>query len=400
MRKSTRKLLFYFFATAFLVSAPLVVLFTAGFRISLNNQRVQQTGALAVTTSPRGATASVDGEIVSGKTPTVVQHITPNVIELKLEKKGYISWDQHVEITSGETTYVTALLYADTAPEVLETLGSTASFSPSADGRYAAYLTRKNNDATLFVYDVAARYTKSLGTYPVSANDIYNISWSGKDNFLALLKNGVALAAFTAGGDSLTIPETRDTWPILSKNITFLDNGSNIEARETVNGNNELIALLPLGTYTALEADDEYILLEDGRQTLYLISPSSSLVTTLSGKGTLYDWLSSEHTLIWSDGLEVNMYNADKKEKTFITRQSDPITSLVWHPSGQAIIIGSEKRVTAIDTVGYEKHIQTDLITETQSVLSHVWVDESGKNLYYLQKGEKEDILERRRLVK
>ncbi len=398
MRKSTRKILFYFFASAFLVSAPLVVLSTAGFRISLNNQRIQQTGALAVSTSPRGASVSVDGAVVSGKTPTVVQRISPNDVKVSLEKKGYIHFEETVHVNAGETTYITTLLYADEASETFLDLPQTFSVAESQDGRYIGSLSESKGKLQISLYDVAARFNRTFTVIPVVEKNAYTLSWL-KNSVLALKENGTPVRAFTANGEELTGAALQGALANNAERITLKDNGSNIEVRSG-SADGKLIGLLPLGTYTVLETDDDYALVKDSRDTLYLISLTSSLVTAMNGKGVLYDWLSSEHTLVWSDGLEVNMYNADKKEKTFVTRQSDPITALLWHPSGMAIILGGEKKITAIDTENTSTFRETPLVTDAPGSISRVWLDDSGKNLFYLQKSGEDATLERRRLVK
>jgi WD40 repeat protein len=400
MRKSARKILFYFFAAAFLVSAPLVVLSTAGFRISLNNQRIQQTGALAVSTTPRGATVNVDGKVVSGKTPTVVQRISPNDVTVKLEKKGYLPLEETVHVNAGETTYLTALLYADVSPEVLLNLPSLLSFAKSTDGRYIGSLSEDSGKREISLYDVAARYDRTFAVGAAGDKSAYTLSWLPKENTLILSRSGIPVNAYSASGEELKGTFFTNAVASMGGNITFKNNGSNIEAHAGTNGSDKLIALLPLGTYTTLETDDDYVLIKDSRETLYLLSLTSSLVASMSGKGALYDWLPSEHTLIWSDGLEVNMYNADKKEKTFVTRQSLPITSLVWHPSGQAIITASAKQITAIDIQNTGTARETTLTALDQGSITNVWLDDSGKELYYLNMNGADGELERRRLVK
>jgi WD40 repeat protein len=395
MKKTSRKLLFFFFAAAFLVSAPLVVLYTAGFRVSLNNQRIQQTGAIAVSTNPRGASINVDGRYASGKTPSVIQNVLSGETVIKLEKKGYLPWEQTVHVDAGETTYVSPLLFSDSASELFTPLKDLSTVSASPNGRYLAILSADGREIELSLYDVITKYQKTLTAFP-STEKKYALSWLPDTSLILLTLKEEPVYGFTLAGQrvegatlaSLASPHSA---------ITFSDNGQGVEVK-TDNGN-RLIALLPNGSYTLLESDDDYVLVRDGRKTLYLISLTSSEVITLDVAGSQYDWLPGENLLVWSDGLEVSMYDAEEKVRTFLTRQSELIEGLVWHPSGQAVIIGTASHITAIETKEYKDRVHSVLV-DTEGTLGTFWLDSAGKNLYFTQENVESPGLYRRRLVK
>lgn len=397
MKKKTRQILFFFFAAAFLVSAPLVVLYTAGFRISLNNQRIQQTGAVAVTTSPRGVTVIVDGKSSSDKTPAVVQNILPKDIIVRLEKKDYIPWEQTVQVEAGQTTYVSALLFSSTESELLTSLPNNSQVATHPSGRYAGVLLEGNDEVSVSLYDVATHTSRTLDAF-TSPKTAFSISWLADGSLLILSEDGKPRTGYTTTGERVTGTSLTSVTNAESL-VTFTENGDKIEARVTDGESSRLIAILPGGTYSVLENDEDYILLRDGRKTLYLVSLTSSDVTTLDVQGVLYDWLPEENLLVWSDGLEVNIIDAVTKERSFITRQSEVITSLFWHPSTQAIVIGTKNHVTAIDTEEYKDRVHTFLATSTGRIVS-AWLDTSGKNLYFVEELDDSTALYRRRLVK
>ena len=120
MSPALRKAIFFLFLGIFLVSAPLVVLFTAGYRFNPTNRIVSQTGALALATLPRGANTYISGVLVSDKTPSVLQRLSPGSPTIRFEREGYLPWERKVDVESGRTTYVTAPLFFDAAPVALE----------------------------------------------------------------------------------------------------------------------------------------------------------------------------------------------------------------------------------------------------------------------------------------
>lgn len=109
---AVRKALFFLFVGIFFVSAPLVVLYTAGYRFNRTNNTVSQTGTLSIASTPRGAASYVNGEDINDATPAVLQRLSSGTRTVKLTKDGYHDWERTVNVESGSTTYVTAPLFA------------------------------------------------------------------------------------------------------------------------------------------------------------------------------------------------------------------------------------------------------------------------------------------------
>lgn len=132
-----RKALFFFFVGIFLISAPLVVLYTAGYRFNRTNNTVSQTGTLSIASTPRGATTHVNGEDINDATPAVLQRLSSGTRTVKLVKNGYHDWERRITVESGSTTYITAPLFVSEEPVLLAQDGTdwkratTAQTSPS-----------------------------------------------------------------------------------------------------------------------------------------------------------------------------------------------------------------------------------------------------------------------------
>ena len=55
MTKRVRTLIFWLFTVLFLITAPLVVMYTFGFRYNAATRQIVRTGVLSITTIPRNA---------------------------------------------------------------------------------------------------------------------------------------------------------------------------------------------------------------------------------------------------------------------------------------------------------------------------------------------------------
>ncbi|MFA5946945.1 MAG: PEGA domain-containing protein [Patescibacteria group bacterium] len=395
MRKTTRQILFFFFAGAFLVSAPLVVLYTAGYRLSLNNYRVLETGAIATSTSPRGATVLVDAKKESAKTPAVIQNILPHDTRVRFERAGYIPWEQTVPVSAGRTTYVSAVLFADTEPEKFMAFGTGSVFAHSTNGRYLLILNPDMDGTNVTLYDNLTRFAKTLSKLP-HATTPYSAAYGESENLFVVSAGGTPVIGFTVNGervDGNAIPRTGTNAP-----VTLVDNGENVEVRPARSNTQTVLALLPKGAYSTVAFDDEFVVLKDERRVLTVVSLAGNNAISLDSPAVTLSWLPDFHLLAWSDGVEVNSYDATTGERTFFTRQSDLITSLAWHPSGSAVLVGTSTHITAIDKEAFNNRVST-LLLDSKSALLDMWLDKAGKNLYIIRNRDGFPTLERRRLV-
>jgi hypothetical protein len=84
--------------------ACVCVLYTAAGQIGA-------IGSISVSSSPPGADISLNGEPISAVTPYTIQHLDPaNTYTIELSLEGYQDWSRSVQVTSGETSYVSATL--------------------------------------------------------------------------------------------------------------------------------------------------------------------------------------------------------------------------------------------------------------------------------------------------
>ena len=100
MHRKIRSVLFLIFVSIFIIGAPVIVLYTAGYRLNPTTWKVQHTGVIAISTLPRNATVSVNGALVSDRTPFVDQRLMPGEYDVLISKTGYQSWQQRVTVES------------------------------------------------------------------------------------------------------------------------------------------------------------------------------------------------------------------------------------------------------------------------------------------------------------
>lgn len=113
-----RPILFFLFVAGFLVTAPLVVLYTAGYRYHFESGKIVRTGVLNITSIPKGAAVFIDDQPQDEQTPAVISNIVPGSHLIRVEKSGYASWEKTLNIYSKQSTFASQIvLFSDEPPE-------------------------------------------------------------------------------------------------------------------------------------------------------------------------------------------------------------------------------------------------------------------------------------------
>ena len=202
-----RRFLFSFFVLFFLVAAPLVVLYTAGYRLNISNRRLQQTGVLAITTFPRGSNILLNGQNLAQKSPFLVQRVMPNTHAIVLSKKGYHDWSQRIRVDEGRTTYITARLFANSQPSLLNANASALALRSRLAANLitvdTASVTFTNNGANVEVHSGSGSTDQLIALLPI--ND-YELLRDDAEYLLLRDARNVAFVVARQGGKVVKLP--------------------------------------------------------------------------------------------------------------------------------------------------------------------------------------------------
>lgn len=93
-----RKIIFLLFVGAYLIVAPLTVLYALGYIFSPMEQTLLQTGLISLSTEPPRATVQVNGSSIRQKTPLILRNLKPGTYEIQISLPGHHSWQRRVEV--------------------------------------------------------------------------------------------------------------------------------------------------------------------------------------------------------------------------------------------------------------------------------------------------------------
>lgn len=427
MTKRIRTALFWLLTLLFLILAPVIVLYTLGFRYDFRSGTIEHTGILSITTAPRSATIFVDEIQARATTPTLVQQLLPRDHIVRLEKTGFFSYEKTVPIIEKQTTFLeSVVLWLEAKPELSSSLGNVHLIDPA----HTALASLENVGAwtEVWVERLDSGTRTMIARFAGSSPGDIGAEWSPDGTLLLLGTSTELIAVDTNTKNSHDIQELvtapiKEAWwdqgqshnlfvrtasrvlrislqdnlvePILSEPSPALetakghlfftrDVGNQTHVLSQNNDREETVAILPLGPYRFIESPLPYLLLfHEQRGRLILIDSEIRdqpiLLNTEAFEGA---WSKNHQKLLYTNGLETHIFTPDTLEDRLITRVSQPVTSVGWHPAGSAIVLAKPDGVFAFDLHPWNGYVQTKLNNARD--VSRVFIDDKEKTLYFL----------------
>lgn len=366
--KRIRRKLFYGFVLLFLVTAPLSLLYTAGFRWTKDGGLLK-TGTLLLATTPRGATITVDGRKRSDLSPSIVKRLRPGKHAVRMEFPGHQPWEKTVTIKSGETSFAEAVvLFSDDEPQksVLRSF-DRATLNPSSSR--VAWMTTQHGWTEVWVTTESGADARLV--HRATTQDMLKLRWEDDDHVAVLSQNGAPMR--------IDVRDGRNTTP--SFPITLKDEDTATLVRAS---NGDTLARLPKTDYWIVEVRSPYILLEQPFQGRIVLIDESDKKTPLHlvESALFYEWI-GPHTLLYADAYSIQLYNTDTHRSTTLTRLSQPLVAIHWtirHPG--YVFYATEREAFALEINELGNRLISSLGTLT--AIDDMGTDETGHILYLL----------------
>ena len=420
MKQSWRHLIFFLFLLAFFVAAPMLILYTAGFRYHPETNQILKTGILNVTSFPKNATLFVDGEKQDDRTPAVIDNIFAGSHSLRLEKDGYTTWNKNLTVKSRESTFVDdAILFLLEETEFLkERKGFAASASPTEST--IAVLKREGSSIEVSLLD------KNDETFilrlPERSGATYDVQWSPNGDYVVVSEKrtsstNLSLVRTSSKDVARLTLATNDSfsWSLADEHTVYVQRTDVLEEHDLKKGTfadvdqlqavfpsrqgrfqvqnvNErtvvsfvkddvakIVTYLPFSTYHIVDARDEFLLLRDtDKDRIVLINTQDAQhPIALNSEAHFWQW-NDDGDLLFSDGFAIQTFNPTTHISETVTRLSQEIQQIAWYPLGHVIVYRTDSGVFAVE--------QDQRGTQNQNNLTEVEVvsfaiDAKGKNL-------------------
>ena len=384
------------FVLAFFATAPLLIMFTSGYRYNWKRQRVQKTGLIQAETVPTGAKVFLDGSLQRKLTPASYMRLLPDDYLVRIEKKGYLPWEKTLEVRSGQTTFATGIvLYKDAlARLVLERRAGTAAWSP--DGTDVAFLTDDGEWKELVALEdggqpvLLARFARdayaeeSLAWSPDGKAVLFTASADGATQAMRFLPSdpndalsvhenfpkGPLAVHWNPGGASLMVVSTLGAFTVEAGRSTYVLRAERKNATASVmlerltGESSETVLQLAPGDYRFLPGDERKLLIAEKRKRrIILVDAASGASDAFEATGAAWE-PKGRRLLLWND-FEIFTVDPADGSRDLITRIGTPIASCAWSPAGEAIIFSTANGIAAAELDDRDRRNVFDLIRFT-----------------------------------
>ncbi len=423
MSSGLRQLLRITFVLGFLVSAPTLVLYTAGYRVNFGNGRIVQTGILSLDSVPRGARVDVDGA-QKGITPSLVKNLLPGPHVITLKKEGYLPWSKTLPVESKETTFVLdAVLYAQEPPRLLrETPIDGAVFDRASE--QAAFVRRMDPWFETWAYDTRTDSDHLIARFPSKNASLPTLTWSPDGSALEIITDGGTFLVEVATGKRVEVTaakKMRIGWWDTGSGLSYFAQTADGLWRIGLDGSMEkmsfsadaamstrngilvaqpsqdrlaislfhgsgpasILTYVPLGDYAFVSAPAAWILLHDRthHRLLLLDTKNDAASLVLSTDALSWQWEPGGRRLLYTDGYGLHVFTPETSTDEVLTRLSEPLTGIAWQMGAHAVLYMQDLRLSAIEFDRRDMRRSTTLM-EGQKI-GRLWTDAHGRLAYF-----------------
>lgn len=194
MKKIHRKILFWLIFFMFVVSAPLIVLHSKGYRFDQQRGIFVYSGSITLKTIPSSVKIFIDNQEQASKSLDIINNsitingLKPGTYLVRVEADGYQSWEKIIEAHSGLSTEFWNVVLVPQEPKISGLASQKVfRFFPSPFGKKIAFVQNTDNAFSLFATDfksneVSGIFSSNEVSFP--ENKLDNLEWNFKEDLI------------------------------------------------------------------------------------------------------------------------------------------------------------------------------------------------------------------------
>ena len=426
MQIHLRRFYYSIVIVAFVIIAPILVLYATGYRYDFESG-AYKTGVLSTTTHPKRSQVYLNEKLVAKKTPAVIENLKPGEYQLTIKKDGFWSWQKNVNVISSQATVLENItLIKNSNPRLIDQ-GDLASFSQSPSKEYIAYID-SNNLKTLKLKD------GSLDSYSLPSNrhGTVKLKWSTDSNTLLIVaKNNYIQESSVLNISDKKITKITDqllqncrqlefsfknnnliycladnyVWQIdlvNQKRTNFLDKKvkaliSNKDEIYFISESEQVLHLyslkpddpakqtrlaeLPSANDFSLNNENQNALLifDNQNSRLYLMENNMAVEIPVNDVES-FCWSNDRELLLVLSELELWLYNHQKKQTELVSRLSSPVGSGVINYNNSLLLFGHDSKIKAVEAEDQSGRLMVSILDKK---IARLFFDAGGEKLFY-----------------
>lgn len=433
MKRNTRRAIAGIFILAFLITTPLLLAYSVGYRFDWKKQRIESVGALFIDVAPRDVRVELNNQLIDDSLPLKMVNLLPNTYQINISKDGFYSWQKTLDVHSQLTTFADQVeLFKQAEPNLIEADTYQQSIT-SPSGLQAISIVEKNNAQELWHHNAAGE--KQLLYRLSDSSEEPRMRWSYDSDRILFEHKDLAIILTPATPetivylDDLGVKDLENiNWDRRNSNVLYTRSGSDIYQLNIANITTDKITQLPSGNITdyLVKNGNIFFIQEDSDKKQFALYRKSlsekqipSFVMTMNHSNlklkdlqedtfALKDYQNKETHLFRSSELEMSyttypstdlllasngqkivfhndfeLWTTEKdsdglfSENFLLTRYSKGINATLWHDNTEYLYFTAGKELHVIELDGRDRRNQYTLATMEDDILSLVRSDDA-----------------------
>lgn len=431
-----RRFIYLTFIAIFLITVPILILYTGGYRYNFLKHKIEQVGVLFLNVKPKTARIWINDNPTSGKRPLRLADLRPNLYSVKVEKDDYHSWQKNLEVKSKTSTLAfDIVLFKQNLPLIIAPNKEINSFALSPQEDRLAYLSSGiiwlkdlKNDRDIPLYqgsstsaNVSFVWSPDAANLLIKEKNVFsilkiaqpkknlNLNETTKINFSEVKWSAVYNRLYGMANNDLYEIDLEDnsTKRLDSQIRTFAVLDGSLFLTKNVRGETliykdsplvffdrlSLISALPLADYSLLEKRNNYLSLIEKDGGIFLLNLSNGQQSFLRLQGNFATWGQGTKNdyLYYHNDSEVWIFDPKIKKSYMLDRfdnnlkQISPLKNIPYY-----LILNNQKiSVGELD----DRDKRQNIVLFSGQEIKNFTVDKEGENIYFLDKMKGESRL-------
>ena len=106
LTRPIRRAIMIFLFALFFILAPLIILYTSGYRYDWEAHEIKQTGVISIDVKTKNASVYLNDILIKKSLPIRLPNRAPGTYNLKIKSPSYQAWEKDITVESKQTTYI------------------------------------------------------------------------------------------------------------------------------------------------------------------------------------------------------------------------------------------------------------------------------------------------------
>lgn len=402
MESKIRNILFFTLCLIFILLAPVLVLYSQGYRFDFENREVTQTGGLFLRIKPRQAKIYLNDELIKETdfffNSAFITNLLPKKYNIKVKKEGYFDWEKNLEIRKKEVTEAENIILFPEDINFNLLFKNIENIWLSPDEKNIVFKEKKEGGWELKLYN----FEKNLKSHLLKERDvslqkvdIFDLEFSENGKMIyfdSILKEQLVTFSLEIDREPpflreaerpLPPPENIIAYEKVKEDVYYLNNLGYLYKANSSFSFPEKITSVPFPIKQETEYRlhyilDDFIFLNEENKFLYLLNNDTKLFENFfegvkslkisDGKDKLVHFSDYEIRVFFLEDKK-NQPTAKKGEDLFLFRLSEKIENVFWIKSTHLIIV-TEQDIKIIE-IDNRDRINTISLTTLSYFLNH-----------------------------